>query len=221
MQAAVELTVAGAGESVADNVAGGHIDRGGAGVGGERSGGAESVDRADPAEDLAGGQRADTEQLGQGGARMSVTAVGDVGGGFGDAAVQVAYLGDEVHGEAAQGLAGGIAGSDPAEEFGGLARRSRSRLCAGGDEVGEHDVEAVDGLGAGFDQVIAVFDDSAQGGDGALDGGGGERACAVSAAIPTLSGVGGVGFAAVPGRQHPHPGSELGGDIDDVDPVGA
>jgi hypothetical protein len=48
MKAAVELSVAGAGESVADNVAGGHVDRGGTGVGGERGGGAESVDGTAP-----------------------------------------------------------------------------------------------------------------------------------------------------------------------------
>jgi hypothetical protein len=41
VEAEVELTVAGAGESVADNVAGGHIDRCGTGVGGERGGGAD------------------------------------------------------------------------------------------------------------------------------------------------------------------------------------
>jgi hypothetical protein len=44
-------------------------------------------------------------------------------------------------------------------------RRSAARsagertLRTGRDEVGEHDVEAVDGLGAGFDQVVAVVDD--------------------------------------------------------------
>jgi nuclear transport factor 2 (NTF2) superfamily protein len=34
-------------------------------------------------------------------------------------------------------------------------------LSAGRDEGGQHDVEAVDGLGAGFDQVVAVFHDRA------------------------------------------------------------
>ena len=47
----------------------------------------------------------------------------DVGGGLGDAAVQSAYLGDEVHMEAAQGLVGGIAGTDSAEELGGSLGR--------------------------------------------------------------------------------------------------
>jgi hypothetical protein len=84
----------------------------------------------------------------------------DVGGGLGDAPVQLAYLGDQVHGEAAQGLAGGIAGTDPAKELGGPLGREVT-LRTGRDEVGEHDMEAVDGLGAGFDQVVAVVDDRA------------------------------------------------------------
>jgi len=32
-------------------------------------------------------------------------------------------------------------------------------VCACRNEVGEHNVEAIDGLGAGFDQVVAVLDD--------------------------------------------------------------
>ena len=139
---------------MADNIAGGHVDRGGAGVGGERGGGTETIDCADPAEDLARGQRADTAQLGQSGAGVGDCGL-DVGGGLGDAAVQLAYLSDQIYGEAAQGFAGCIAGPDPAEEFGGpFGGEVTLRACR--DEVGEDDVEAVDGLGAGFDQVVAV-----------------------------------------------------------------
>jgi hypothetical protein len=58
VEAEVELTIAGAREPMADNISGRHVYRGGAGVGGERGGGAETIDRAYPAEDLAGGQRA-------------------------------------------------------------------------------------------------------------------------------------------------------------------
>ena len=43
---------------------------------------------------------------------------------------------------------------DPAEELGGPLGREVT-LRTGRDEVGEHDMEAVDGLGAGFDQVVA------------------------------------------------------------------
>ena len=56
----------------------------------------------------------------------------------------------------------------PAVSRGRIPRRSSAALVGGEvtlrtgrDEVGEHDVEAVDGLGAGFDQVVAVFDDRA------------------------------------------------------------
>jgi hypothetical protein len=46
VQGAVELAVAGAAEPVADHVAGGHLDRGDAGEGGEVCGGRESAGRA-------------------------------------------------------------------------------------------------------------------------------------------------------------------------------
>ena len=68
VEAEVELAVAGAGEPMPDNISGGHVDRGGAGVGGERRRGAESIDGADPAEDLARGQGADAAQFGESGA---------------------------------------------------------------------------------------------------------------------------------------------------------
>ena len=126
MEAEVELGVAGAGEPMADNISGGHVDRGGAGVGGERGRGAESIDGADPAQDLARRQRTDTAQLGESGAGGADGGL-DVGGGLGDAAVQLTYLGDQVGGKATQGSAGSIARTDPAQQLGGRsAVRSRS-----------------------------------------------------------------------------------------------
>ena len=115
---------------MADNVSGRDVYRGGAGVSGERRGGAETIDRAYPAEDLAGRERADTAQVGQGGA-----GVGDCGlyvcGGLSDAAVQLAYLSDQVGGKATQGSAGCIAGTDPRRSS---AARSavRSRFAPAG-----------------------------------------------------------------------------------------
>jgi len=120
------------------------------------------------AEDFARSQDTDTGQLGEGGAGCGDDGL-DVGGGFSDAPVQVAYLGDEVHREAAQGLAGRVAGTGSAQKLGGLGSGELT-LRAGRDEAGEHDMEAVDGLGAGLDQVVAMFDDRAERGDGALDG---------------------------------------------------
>ena len=93
VQAEVELAIAGAREPMADNISGGYVDRGGAGVGGERGRGAETIDRADPAEDLACGQRADTAQVCQSGAGVGNRGL-DFCGGLGDAAVQLAYLSD-------------------------------------------------------------------------------------------------------------------------------
>jgi len=157
MKTAVELSVPGAGEPVADNVAGRYVNRGGTGVGGERGSWAESADGTHPAEDRARSQGADTGQFGEGGARRGDGGL-DVGGGFGDAPVQVAYLGDQVRGQASQGLAGGIAWTGSTQKLGGLVGGELT-LRPGRDEIGEHDMEAVDGLGTGFDQVVAVFDD--------------------------------------------------------------
>jgi hypothetical protein len=53
--------------------------------------------------------------------------------------VQLADLRDQVGGEAAQRLAGGIAGPDPAQELGGPLG-GEVTLGAGRDEVGEHDM---------------------------------------------------------------------------------
>ena len=78
VQGAVQLPVSGAGKTVADDVAGGRLDRRGAGVAGERGGRTEPVDRTDPSEDLARVQRSDPAQLGQRGA------------GFGDRRLDVA-----------------------------------------------------------------------------------------------------------------------------------
>jgi hypothetical protein len=101
----------------------------------------------------------DTAQVGQSGAGVGDCGL-DVCGGLGDAAVQLAYLSDEIGGQATQGSAGCIAGTDPAQEFGGpLGREVTVRACR--DEVGEYNVEAVNGLSAGFDQVVAVLDDRA------------------------------------------------------------
>ncbi len=88
VQARVELAVSGPGEPVAHDITGGHLDRGGAGVGGERRRRAEPGDVPDPGEDLPGGQIPDTEQLGQG-AVGGCHGGADLGGGRGDAPIRV------------------------------------------------------------------------------------------------------------------------------------
>jgi hypothetical protein len=113
VEAEVELTITCTRKPMADGISGGHINRSCTGVGGERGGGTETIDRADPAEYLAGGQRADTAQVGQRGAGFGDCSL-YVGGGFGDAAVQLTDLSDEVRREPAQCSTGGIAGANPA-----------------------------------------------------------------------------------------------------------
>jgi len=68
VQAAVELTVSGPGETMADHVTGGCRDRGGAGVGGEGGRRAEAVDGADAGQDLGGVEAADAAEFRQGSA---------------------------------------------------------------------------------------------------------------------------------------------------------
>jgi hypothetical protein len=74
-------------------------------------------------------------------------------------------------------------------------------------------------LGAGLDQVVTVFYQGAQGGDGRIDGGGVEPGGG-QGGDAYRDRVGFVSFAAVPGRQHPDPGSEFGRYIHHIDAVG-
>ena len=74
----------------------------------------------------------------------------DVGGGFGDAAVELADLGDEVDSQAAQRLDCGVAGAYLAQHVSGAISGQATR-GARGCEVGEQHVQAIDGLGAGLD----------------------------------------------------------------------
>ena len=91
VEAEVELAIASAGKPVAHHLAGGHLGGGGAGVAGERGGRAEATNITDVAEDLAGGQRAETMQLGQGGAGCADGHL-DIIGGLGDPAIELAHL---------------------------------------------------------------------------------------------------------------------------------
>ena len=119
MEAEVQLAIAGAGKSVTDHVAGGHFDRGGAGVAGERGPRPEPANVTDAAKDFARGQCAEAVQVGEGGDGCGHSGL-NIGGSLGDPAVQLAHLTDQIHRECTQRLAGGIAGSHPAQEFGGV-----------------------------------------------------------------------------------------------------
>src|SRR5919202_756741 len=89
-------------QPVAHDIAGGHLDRGGAGEGSKRRRGRESADVADPGEDLAGQQVADAVQLGQRTA-AGLNSTGDLGSSRGNASIQPADFGDEVAGQGTQG----------------------------------------------------------------------------------------------------------------------
>jgi hypothetical protein len=142
----------------------------------------------------------------------------DVGGGFGDTTIECTDLGDEVGGQAAQRLERGLAGPDLAQDVRGAVRRQTTR-CSWGCEVGQQDMQPVDGLGAGFDQVLAVFHHGAQGGDGSV-----HRGCVESGGgqcgDTDRDGVSFVGLAAVPGGEHSNSGGEFGGHVGHVDSVG-
>src|SRR5271163_4495561 len=77
-------------------------------VAGERGGRAEATNITDVAEELAGGQRAETMQLGQGGAGRADGHL-DIIGGLGDPAIELAHLADQIHRQGTQRLGGGVA----------------------------------------------------------------------------------------------------------------
>jgi hypothetical protein len=85
--------------------------------------------------------------------------------------------------------------------------------------VGQQYVQPVDGLGARVDQVLAVFHDSAQSGDGSVD-----RRCVKPGGSQCRDTdrdrVGLVGLAAVSGGEHPHSSGQFGGHVGHGDAVG-
>ena len=96
---------------------------------------------ADPAQDLGGVQCPDAAELSEGAARRFDGGL-DVAGGFGDATVQLADLGDEVHGQAAQRLERGLAGPDRAQDLSGAIGGQTTRSSCG-CEVGEQHVRVL------------------------------------------------------------------------------
>jgi hypothetical protein len=89
VQAVIELAIAGAGKPVADDISGGGLDRGSAGVGGKRRSGTGPINTADQSEDFAGQQRADAVQRSHGGLAGGHRG-GDLRGGRGNALIEPA-----------------------------------------------------------------------------------------------------------------------------------
>jgi hypothetical protein len=154
VQGVVEPAVAGPGQPVADDLAAGGLDRSGAGVGGEVVLGREPSDVADLAQQLGGQDGADAEQLGEGGRRPGDGHLEAVLG-CGDPPVQGADVGEEVDGELPAGAGRRGLGPHPPQQ-GGCGIRVQVAPGAAWDQVGQQDMEAVEGLGAGPDQVIAA-----------------------------------------------------------------
>ena len=81
---------------------------------------------ADAGHDIGGIDDPDAAELGQGGSRRFDGGC-DVAGGFGDATVECPDLGDEVSGQVAQRLEGGLAGPDLAQDVRGPVSRQTAR----------------------------------------------------------------------------------------------
>ncbi|SLF62921.1 Uncharacterised protein [Mycobacteroides abscessus subsp. massiliense] len=77
------------------DLAGGHFDRGGAGVAGKRGRGAEPAHIPDVADDLRGDHGTHAVHIGQSGARGGHCSLNIIGG-LGDTAVELTDLADEI-----------------------------------------------------------------------------------------------------------------------------
>jgi hypothetical protein len=85
----------------------------------------------------------------------------DVVSGFVDPAVEPTQLRDQIRGQCAQCLAGGVSGAHGTQQLSGPIG---VQVTAGAtrDQVGENGMESVDGLCPGLHQVVAVFDERKQ-----------------------------------------------------------
>src|SRR6185312_15269788 len=101
----VQAAVAALGQPVHDPAAGGHLDRGGAGVGRERVAAGEPGDVLDVADDGGGDDRADAVDAGQGGAG-GFDGVGEREAGVAELQFQVVHVGDVHGGELVPGPGG-------------------------------------------------------------------------------------------------------------------
>ena len=127
-------------------------------------------------------------------------------------------VGDQLRGDPTAGLAGGVAGSDLGQQCLGLAggevllRPARDQLQQQLVQLGDHPGVVLTERAAAVDQdpqhgELFVVDHRPQPGHPGADQRDRVR-------------VGGVGLAALPGREHPGPGRQLGRDVDDLLAVG-
>jgi hypothetical protein len=109
----------------------------------------------DPRNDLGGGQGADAVEVRQRGSGGLYGYFNVVDGLF-DPAVEVAQLNDEINSQGAQRLSGCVTGAYGAQQLSGPLS---VQITAGAtrNEVSEHDMESVDGLRPGLDQIVAML----------------------------------------------------------------
>jgi hypothetical protein len=153
-QGVVALAVAGSRQAVADDLAAGGLDRGGAVVGREVVLGREATHVADLAQELGGQNRADAEQLDEGGRRLG-DGVPEACFDRGDPPVQGAEVGDQVDGELPAGAGRRGGWSQPAQQ-GGRGVGIQAALGAAGEQVAQQHMEPIQGPGALTHQVIAA-----------------------------------------------------------------
>ena len=139
VQRVVDPAVPGAGQAVADLVAGGRVDRGGAVVAGELVLGGEPCHVAGFGQDPARDHRADTEQAGQRGARRGHESADLSCRGL-QPRVERPDVGQVVLGELQADPRDVIAGPDPGQQSPGLARRQLAAHPAG-SQLGEQAVQ--------------------------------------------------------------------------------
>jgi hypothetical protein len=130
-----------------------------------------------------------------------------------DPLLQLADVDDQVSGQVPAGDRRNTGRSNLIEQRGGALGGEVSPGSAG-DQVDQQRVQAVDGLGAGGDQVLARLGQQVQHHRLVLDP-------HLSQLRGALGGdrhrdrVGSIALAAVADRQHPHPGGQLGRHIQD------
>jgi len=94
-----------------------------------------------------------------------------------------------------------------------------SFLRPGGDQLEQQPVDAVEGLGANAAEFVAAVHHQAQR-DARVISDDAAQARTTQASHRDAVRVHRVGFAALPGIEHPHPGRQLGRDVDDDFTIG-
>jgi hypothetical protein len=162
---------------------------------------------ADVADDRGGDDRADAEQPGQAGAGR-----GDRGGellaGLADPGVDAAQVLDEVGGEFAAGYRYRVLRCDHLQQVRGVSCGDRLGNAAR-NQLAQHRVQPAGHLSAGTAQVLVAFGPHLQ-----------HRGVVIAPGLADVGraqrrdrdrpGVVGIVLVRIPGRQQPHPGTELG-----------